>query len=52
MVEIAVVRSGIYDARIVKVIRSLSKQHSAVFLGWNREGIGDKIRKEMLQELP
>jgi glycosyltransferase involved in cell wall biosynthesis len=50
MVDIAVVRSGIYDARIVKVIRSLSKQHSAVFLGWNREGISYEIRKEMLHK--
>jgi glycosyltransferase involved in cell wall biosynthesis len=50
MVEIAFVRSVIYDARIVKVIRSLSKQHSAIFLGWNREDISDDIRREILQK--
>ena len=50
MVDIAFVRSVIYDAQIVKRIRSLSKQHSAIFLGWNREGISDDIRREMLQK--
>jgi hypothetical protein len=44
MVDIAMVRLGIYDARIVKVIRSLSKQHS------EQRGIGDEIRKEKLQK--
>ena len=49
MVEIAFVRSAIYDARVVRVIRSLSKKYSAIYLFWNREGIEDGLREEMLK---
>jgi glycosyltransferase involved in cell wall biosynthesis len=52
MVAIAFIRSAIFDAgrRSQRVIRSLSKQHSAVFLGWNREGMDNDAVSEMLQK--
>lgn len=50
MVDITFVRSAIYDARVVRVIRSLSKKYSAIYLFWNREGIDDGLREEMLKK--
>jgi glycosyltransferase involved in cell wall biosynthesis len=50
MVDITYVRSVAYDTTIVNVVRSLSKQYSAIFLGWNRQGIADHIKGEMLQK--
>jgi len=50
MVDIIFVRSIIYDAVIVRVLRSLGKRYSAVLLGWNREGISKDVQNEMLQK--
>ena len=47
MVEIIFVRSAYYDTTIVNTVRSLSKRYSAIFLGWNRQGIPDNIKREM-----
>ena len=50
MVDVIFVRSIIYDAVIVRVLRSLCKRYSAILLAWNREGISNDIKKEMLQK--
>jgi glycosyltransferase involved in cell wall biosynthesis len=50
MVDIIFVRSVIYDAVIVRVLRSLGKRYSAILLGWNREGISNDVKTEMLQK--
>ena len=50
MVDIIFVRSIIYDAVIVRVLRSLAKRYSAILLGWNREGISKDVQNEMLQK--
>jgi len=50
MVDIIFVRSVIYDAVIVRVLRSLGKRYSAILLGWNREGISDDVKSEILQK--
>ena len=50
MADIIFVRSVTYDTTIVNVVRSLSKRYSAIFLGWNRQGIADHIKREMLQK--
>ena len=50
MVDIIFVRSVIYDAVIVRVLRSLGKRYSAILLAWNREGISDDVKSEMLQK--
>ena len=47
MAEIIFVRSAYYDTTIVNTVRSLSKRYSAIFLGWNRQGIPDNIKREM-----
>jgi len=41
MVDIILVRSNsvIYDPRVDKIVRSLSKKYSILVLGWNREGV-------------
>lgn len=40
MVDIVIVRTNsvIYDARVIKTLRSLAKRYSILVLGWNREG--------------
>ena len=50
MVDVIFVRSIIYDAVIVRVLRSLCKRYSAILLAWNREGISNDVKKEMLQK--
>jgi glycosyltransferase involved in cell wall biosynthesis len=52
MTDIAFVRSVIFHlgGRSVKVIRSLSKRHYAISFGWNREGMDDDTKSEMLQK--
>ena len=44
MVEIAIIRSNstIYDSRVRKIVRSLSKRYSTAVLGWNRDGMSIK----------
>ena len=44
MVDIVLLRSNsvIYDPRVGKIIRSLSKRYSVEALGWNREGISSE----------
>jgi len=48
MVDVVFVRSAFYDARVARVIRSLSKQYSAIFLAWNREGVTREVKQDML----
>ena len=50
MVDIIFVRSIIYDAVIVRVLRSLCKRYSAILLAWNREGISNDVKEDMLQK--
>ena len=50
MVDIIFVRSVIYDARIAKVIRSLSKKYSAIFVAWNREALDNNLKTEILSK--
>ena len=50
MADIVFVRSAIYDARVARVIRSLSKKYCSVFLFWNREGIPNDLKKEMISK--
>jgi glycosyltransferase involved in cell wall biosynthesis len=52
MVDIAFVRSVIFDVggRSVKVIKSLSKQHSVILFSWNREGMDDDAKSELLRK--
>jgi hypothetical protein len=48
MVDIILVRSNsvIYDSRVHKIVRSLSKKYSMLVLGWNR----DQISKQNIDE--
>ena len=50
MVDVVFVRSAFYDARVARVIRSLSKKYSAIFLAWNREGVATDVKRDMLQK--
>lgn len=50
MVDVVFIRSAFYDARVARVIRSLGKQYSAIFLAWNREGIDNDLKREMIQK--
>src|SRR5437899_788401 len=45
MLDIALIRSNsvVYDPRVGKIVRSLSKRYSVLVLGWNREGISPEI---------
>ncbi len=45
MTDIIIIKSNsiIHDVRVGKIARSLSKQHSVLILGWNREGISDEV---------
>ncbi|MPZ07154.1 MAG: glycosyltransferase [Nitrososphaeraceae archaeon] len=45
MVDIVIVRSNsiIYNPRVGKMVRSLTKRYSISVLGWNREGLSKKI---------
>jgi glycosyltransferase involved in cell wall biosynthesis len=48
LVEISITRSNsiIYDPRVIKMARSLSKRYSVAALGWNREGLtNDTVSK-------
>jgi glycosyltransferase involved in cell wall biosynthesis len=40
LVDIAILRTNsvIYDARVIKILKSLTKRYSLVVLGWNRGG--------------
>jgi glycosyltransferase involved in cell wall biosynthesis len=40
LVDIAILRTNsvIYDARAIKILKSLNKRYSLLVLGWNREG--------------
>jgi glycosyltransferase involved in cell wall biosynthesis len=44
MIDVAIIRSNpiIYDTRVIKIARSLSKRYSTLILGWNREGVSVK----------
>jgi hypothetical protein len=44
LVDIVITRSNsiIYDPRVRKIARSLSKRYSMLILGWNREGLSKK----------
>jgi glycosyltransferase involved in cell wall biosynthesis len=44
MIDVAIIRSNsiIYDTRVTKIARSLSKRYSTLILGWNREGVSVK----------
>lgn len=37
-----------HDARVGRVIRSLSKKYSAIFLAWNRGGLDNDLKQEMI----
>ena len=50
MVDVIFVRSAMYDARVARVVRSISKQYCCLFLFWNREGISNDLRQEMLRK--
>lgn len=50
MVDVIFVRSAMYDARVARVVRSMSKQYCCLFLFWNREGIPNDLRQEMLRK--
>lgn len=51
MVEVAFVRSNslLFDGRVLKTLRSLSKRNDVLALGWDRKGIydADKMQKEL-----
>lgn len=49
MVDVVFVRSAMYDARVARVIRSISKRYSSIFLFCNREGLPNDIKREMIQ---
>lgn len=50
MVDVIFVRSVIYDAVIVRVLRSLCKRYSAILVAWNREAIPNSLKKSMLKD--
>jgi glycosyltransferase involved in cell wall biosynthesis len=43
--------SIIYDPRVGKIVRSLSKKYSTLVLGWNREGVSKKIINDYIVDL-
>src|SRR2546425_13352653 len=47
MIDIVLVKSNtiIYDPRVIKIVRSLTKRYSVLGLGWNRENLErDKLK--------
>jgi len=50
MVDVVFVRSAMYDARVARIVKSISKQYSSIFLFWNREGIPNDVKQEMIQK--
>lgn len=50
MVDVVFVRSAFHDARVGRVVRSLSRKYSSVFLAWNREGMEYTRAQEMMQK--
>ncbi|HJR48879.1 MAG TPA: glycosyltransferase [Nitrososphaeraceae archaeon] len=50
VVDVVFIRSAFQDARVGRIIRSLSRKYSAVFLAWNREGIDVTLIHNMMQK--
>jgi glycosyltransferase involved in cell wall biosynthesis len=53
LVDIAVIRSNslIYNPRVRKIAKSLSKRYSTLVLGWNREGVSRKTIDNYIADL-
>ena len=53
MVDTVIIRSNsiIYDPRVRKIYRSLSKRYSTLILGWNREGVSKKTTDDYIADL-
>jgi glycosyltransferase involved in cell wall biosynthesis len=51
LTDIVLVRtSSWYESRLVRIIRSLSKKYSIHIIGWNREGMEENVRSEILKK--
>jgi glycosyltransferase involved in cell wall biosynthesis len=53
LVDTIITRSNsiIYDPRVGKIYRSLSKRYSTLILGWNREGVSKKTTDNYIVDL-
>ena len=53
MIDVAIIRSNsiIYDTRVIKIARSLSKRYSTLILGWNRDGVSRKTISNYITDL-
>ena len=52
-IDVAIIRSNsiIYDPRVQKIVRSLSKRYSTLSLGWDREGLLSELKDPGMSNL-
>lgn len=52
MIDIMIVRTNsvTHESRLIRIIKSLSKRYSLRVLGWNRQGIPEELRKNIIEK--
>jgi glycosyltransferase involved in cell wall biosynthesis len=52
LIDIIIVRTNsvTHESRLIRVIKSLSRHYHLMVLGWNREGLSEELRKDIIKK--